>query len=499
MPREFHRNPARFQVIEDARVCPGCGLLQRLPDLAAGHLARCLRCQCRLERHDTSASIFAPLALAITSALLYLVAIFQPLLTFDVYGRSRTISLLTGPLELVREGWAPVGALVMLATVVFPPIVIGLTLTLTVSVARERVSSTTARMLRWYNLLRPWSMVEVYILGVFVAYSKLIDLAKTDIGFSVVAIVGLMITMASTDATLHPEWIWRRKRILFAPGDDGPQGSNPARTDGDRVTMPPPAEAVRGPAEAVRGPDKVMPLPAEAIPGPDKAMPPPHKIVGCMACGLVCASSQPLEREAKLGQCPRCGEVLRRRKPDSQRRALALLVAAMVFYIPANLYPIMTIIKLYQGGGHTILEGVSELYAAGMLPLALLVFFASITVPVLKIASLGLMLFSTWRRSIHCLVDRSKLYWIIQFVGRWSMIDVFMVSILVGLVQFGQLGHITANAGIEAFAAVVVLTIFAADAFDPRLMWDAVGLNGAWDAAPYMQPARSRGREAVKA
>jgi paraquat-inducible protein A len=138
----------------------------------------------------------------------------------------------------------------------------------------------------------------------------------------------------------------------------------------------------------------------------------------------------------------------------------------------------MTIIKLNRGGGHTILAGVRELYEAHMLPLALLVFFASITVPVLKILGLTLMSWCAWRGSSTRIVDRARLFRLIDFIGRWSMIDVFMISILVAMVHFGGLANINADPGVFAFASVVVLTIFAANCFDPRVMWDAAGLNG---------------------
>ena len=176
---------------------------------------------------------------------------------------------------------------------------------------------------------------------------------------------------------------------------------------------------------------------------------------------------------------------------------MLLVGCAVILYIPANLFPVMTIIKLNRGGGHTILNGVVELYQAHMLPLALLVFFASITVPVLKIAGLSLMALGAWRGSKVRLVDRSRLFRVIDFIGRWSMIDVFMVSILSALVHFGGLANITAEAGMFAFASVVVLTIFAADSFDPRVMWDAAGLNGpirlpgALHATP-VRPRRNR-------
>lgn len=452
--RRTKSDPTQLQIVRNLRECPGCGLFQRLPDLTPGHLARCPRCECRLERNNTNSSIVTPIALTVSSAVLYLLAITQPLLSLDIYGRSRTISLFSGPLELVREGWAPVGLLVMLATVIFPAIVIWLMLTITISVVRGQTSPLNARRLRWYGRLRSWSMIEVYILGVFVAYSKLIDLAQVGIGYAVYAIGGLMLTMATTDATIRTDFLWRRQGITRAVAGDMAEAADQAQTDAD-----------------------------------DDVLPPPWKMVACTACGLVCSTADPLGLEAPVGPCPRCRQTLRRRKPDSLRRTLALLVAATILYVPANLLPIMTIIKLYRGGGYTIVGGAIELYQDGMLPLALLVFFASITVPVLKILSLGLMVLGTWRHSATRLVDRSKLYRVVEFIGRWSMIDVFMVSILVGLVRFGILGHITANAGVEFFAAVVVLTIFAANAFDPRLMWDAAGLNGVRASARPLESA----------
>lgn len=466
LPSRLHVEPAA--AAEHLQECPGCGLFQRLPELPPGRLARCPRCRCRLERNSTDTTILMPLALAVSSAVFYLLAVAQPLMSFDVYGRSRSISLVTGPLELVREGWGPVGALVVLATAVFPLLAIVLVLAVTISVARGTFSASRAWLLRWYGRLRPWSMVEVYILGVLVAYSKLIDLAQVGMDYGFYALVGLTITMAATDATIRVDVIWRSVRPR-GPGGSGPDAGPAAR--------PPPGGVRPG----------GMPLGGM----PPGGMP-PGGMVACTACGLVCTHARPLRTEDAAVPCPRCGQALRRRKPDSLRRTLALLIAATTLYIPANLFPIMTIVKLYRGGGHTILGGVRELFESGMLPLALLVFFASVTVPVLKILSLSVMILGTWRRSATCLVDRSKLYWVVDFIGRWSMIDVFMVSILVGLVQLNALGSITANAGVEAFAAVVVLTIFAAGAFDPRVMWDAAGLNGAAQPALRLQGGPDR-------
>ena len=176
-------------------------------------------------------------------------------------------------------------------------------------------------------------------------------------------------------------------------------------------------------------------------------------------------------------KCPRCGSSLHRRKPNSIDRTWALLITSALLYIPANVYPVMTFSSLGHGEPSTIIGGVKELIAANMWPLALIVFVASILVPMLKMVFLGYLLISVRRRSRWRLKDRSLIYRIVEAVGRWSMVDVFVVSVLVALVQLGSIAGITPNVGIVAFASVVVLTMIAALAFDPRLMWDAAGAN----------------------
>jgi paraquat-inducible protein A len=176
-------------------------------------------------------------------------------------------------------------------------------------------------------------------------------------------------------------------------------------------------------------------------------------------------------------ECPRCGARLHFRKPNSVTRAWALVLTAMILYLPANIFPVMTVISFGKGEPDTILSGVKSLFYAGMWPLALLVFFASITVPILKILGLMFLLVSTSRGSRWRLRDRTLLYRIVESIGRWSMIDIFMLSILAGLVQLGSIATIRPGVGALSFAAVVVITMFAAAAFDPRLMWDAAGEN----------------------
>ena len=194
------------------------------------------------------------------------------------------------------------------------------------------------------------------------------------------------------------------------------------------------------------------------------------RMVGCHACGLLSRA-----RAATGGsqpRCPRCGAALHPRKPNSVTRTWALVLTAFILYIPANVLPVMTVVHFGKGEPDTILSGVKAFIDADMWVLALLVFFASVTVPMLKLCGLTFLLISVQRRSHWRPKDRTVLYRIIESVGRWSMIDIFMISILIALVKLGRVATIEAGPGAIFFAAVVITTIFASMSFDPRLIWD---------------------------
>ena len=173
-------------------------------------------------------------------------------------------------------------------------------------------------------------------------------------------------------------------------------------------------------------------------------------------------------------RCPCCNSSIHSRIPNSLSKTWALLIAAIILYIPANTLPIMTVVLWGDGQPDTIMSGVIHLMDGGMWPLALLIFVASIFIPILKLLILtGLMLSisfkSHWRPR-----DRTILYRVTEFVGRWSMIDIFVIGILVSLVQFGNTASVSPDIGALSFAAVVILTMFAAHTFDPRLIWDVI-------------------------
>ncbi|HUL11016.1 MAG TPA: paraquat-inducible protein A [Methylococcaceae bacterium] len=190
---------------------------------------------------------------------------------------------------------------------------------------------------------------------------------------------------------------------------------------------------------------------------------------------LLCHTCHQLSRATTPHPCcPRCGAPLHVRKPDSLKRTWALTLTAYILYVPANLLPVMTVTMSGRGEPDTILSGVKELLLGGMWPLALLVFFASITVPVLKLLVLTYLLLSVQFKSRWRPRERTILYRLTESIGRWSMIDIFVIAILVALVKLGSLATIDAGPGAVAFGGVVVTTMFAAMSFDPRLIWDAL-------------------------
>lgn len=191
----------------------------------------------------------------------------------------------------------------------------------------------------------------------------------------------------------------------------------------------------------------------------------------CHACGLL---NRPAGADHGLA-CTRCGASLHRRKPDSITRTWAFVIAAFILYIPANLLPVMETGSLFGAQSDTIMSGVIYLWVSGSWPLAALIFFASVLVPLAKILSIILLVVSVQLRWTWAPRQRTQLYRVVEFVGRWSMIDIFVVAILAALVQFQALATIKAGAGAVAFGAVVVLSMLAAEAFDPRLIWDPVG------------------------
>jgi paraquat-inducible protein A len=411
------------------RECPACGLMQVVPAMAPRRTARCLRCKAML-RHTRTDPLGTSLALNVASLVLLIIAATSTMMQVSTAGMVRQADLFSGPIGLEESGMWELAVVVLFATMAAPLLKLSCMTYVLLGLRFPRPPRHLRLVFVWTEHLRPWSMVEVYLLGVAVAYVKLVDIVTIDIGYALYALVLLMLTMVAADAALDHQAVWEAmaKRGI----DDVP-------VEQDGTTLVVPSEGA----------------------------------VACHTCGLVALSVT-----QSHARCLRCNSVLHARKPNAISRTAALMIAALVLYIPANLYPVLTVISFGAGAPSTILGGVVELLNSGMFPLAVLVFFASVMVPVLKLVGLTILLISTKRQATGRLRDRTILYRIVNAVGRWSMIDIFMESILVALVQFGAITSIEPGFGAIAFAGVVIITMFAAESFDPRLMWDEAAAAG---------------------
>jgi paraquat-inducible protein A len=412
--------------------CPDCGQMQIIPALRPGSKAICLRCD-NVLRHTRRDPLLLPLALNISALILFLLGATLTLMSVSTAGQHRAAGLITGPVEMERYGLWEISAVVLVTTVAAPLARVLCMLAVLLGLRMARPPAELRTIFAWTEHLRPWSMVEIYLLGLFVAYVRLSGMAVVDLGPAIFALGGLMIIMVLADYTLDGQAVWEAMK---------PRGRPAFRRRVD----------------------------ATAVDNERAALNQHRWRIGCDTCGLV-------SRSAPGMRCSRCGFRLRIRIPLSIERTWAFAVAAVVLYIPANVYPVLTVVRLGAGQPSTILGGVRELLEIGMWPLAALVFFASVAVPVLKLVGLAVLLVTTHTGTPWALHDRTILYRIVDTIGRWSMIDIFMESILVALVQFGQVASVYPGPGAIAFAAVVILTMLAAHSFDPRLMWDGASMR----------------------
>ncbi|MDO8433468.1 MAG: paraquat-inducible protein A [Candidatus Binatus sp.] len=195
-----------------------------------------------------------------------------------------------------------------------------------------------------------------------------------------------------------------------------------------------------------------------------------HGLQSCETCGLL---SRPAAGEVE-GRCPRCAEELSFRKHDSLQRTWAYLIAAAICYIPANVLPVLTTTTAAGAESDTIMQGVVLLWSPTGWPLSLIVLIASIMIPSAKILALMYLLITVQRGSVHNNAQRIRMYRMVEFIGRWSMVDVFVDTFTAALIQLQPLMSVEPGPGLFFFAAVVVFTMLAVEAFDPRLIWDSI-------------------------
>ncbi|WP_175772568.1 paraquat-inducible protein A [Paraburkholderia phenazinium] len=415
--------------------CRECDFLQWETPLAEGGTARCQRCRAVLYRSSPAKHGHA-LALAVAAAVLFAVANCFPVVGLEVNGTRVDTTLFGAASSLYAGGMWPIAGLVFVTTLLMPSLNIVALIYLLLPLQLGGFPRRPENALRVLRHIAPWGMIEVLMLGMLVALVKLQHIATVVPGIAMGAFGAVMVLLAAASTAFNSRDLWARV--------------DPGRGEGGVTLVLPPRSASATAARA--------------------------GLFVCHDCGLL--SSPPAHAHAGrawgASRCPRCRAALHLRKPASLARTWAFLGAAMVLYVPAVLLPVMVSSTLFGAQADTILSGVVYLWTSGAWPLAAMVFIASIVVPMLKILSLAYLAWSTQLRSAHLPSQRSHIYRMVERVGRWSMLDVYVITILVALVKFGTVASIDAGPGALAFGAVVVLTMFAALSFDPRLIWDAV-------------------------
>lgn len=403
--------------------CPECDLVVSVGEPAPGQRLSCPRCAHPLVRH-TFTDQTSP-ALAVTALVLLLVALATPYIGFGKSGLSETMSLLDAATRLVAFHDPLLGALVFATIVVLPGAFLLALLWVQLSLANTPPGGTAPHPLPGTTLLmrtlprwRPWIMADVFAIGALISLIKIAGIADVKLLSGFWAYAGFALLLLFTLQRFQPLLLW-------------------ARLHGH----PHPPEGARAGLTASR-----------------------QGLVGCEACGQL----QPLGQH----HCQRCGARLHPRHTNSLQRTWALLITAALCCFPAHLYPIMITTSLGSAQPSTIIAGVLLFVQHGDWPIALVIFVASVLIPFGKILTLAWLCLSCRRLTPGNLASQMRLYRITEWIGRWSMIDVFVVAIVVALVRLGNVLSIEPGPGGLAFAGVVVFTMLAALTFDPRLIWD---------------------------
>ena len=404
--------------------CEHCASIFRRHELKPGETATCARCGTILWRYS-GISLSGWLALTLAALAVFLTANAYPVISMSVRGMTRDASLLDAVAMTWRQGYVATALMTGLAGFALPLLQLCVLLWVLWPLARGREPRGLRGAMRVLGALRPWCMVPVFLLGVLVSVVKLAGMASVSPAPGLYAFGALTVLLTILDR-LSPHAVWR-----YAEQAGVVPVHVPRRAAGQVLT-------------------------------------------GCHVCGQVQAlPASAAEADAAHHHCVRCRAVVHYRKPNSLGRTWALLLAAAVLYIPANVLPIMNINSLLFGdSGHTILGGVVELWHTGSWDIALIVFVASIVVPLTKILALVTLAGAVQWGSRLNLRPRTRLYEMIEFIGQWSMLDVFVVILLSALAHFQGIMEISAGPAAGAFGLVVILTMLAAMSFDPRSAWD---------------------------
>ncbi|GAB4333859.1 MAG: paraquat-inducible protein A [Desulfobulbaceae bacterium] len=420
-------------------ICPACDLILATKPLFIpyGSSLVCPRCR-KCIRTAKRNTVTRTLALSLTGLLLYGPAHFMVLLTFDMLGRYESGSVFDSVTALFNQRYGFVSLAVLLTAQVIPLLKLGLLFLVSLGISLDRPVSPLRALLRWYVHLEEWGMTDVYLIGILVTIVKMKPTTNIAYEPGFYCFVGLVGVMVALSMVFDRHRFWERMETLRS------RSSEPETSSGGTETV-----------GAGLRPGRVA------------------SAAGFQACHT-CNKTMRLGRGApgERYHCPRCGGLAHGRVTDSVSRTMALVVTALVLSFPANLLPIMEVELFGAPEKSTIMDGIRYFFRSGTYGIGLIILCASILVPLFKILGLSVLLYSIRFHRATRLVQKALMFRFIAFIGRWSMLDIFVIALLCSLVNFGFLTTVRPAPAAVFFTLVVASTMFAAISFDERLLWD---------------------------
>lgn len=400
--------------------CIDCGLVNACPSLSAGEKILCQRCKRTLKslRYNWETRVSA---LILTSLILFICSNIFSFIQVETSFQSQSVNLLSGVAALIKNDQGLLACLVLLTIFLFPLSQLLALSTVFIAKHRNRRFPQLRYFLKFLVRSRAWNMLDIFMVGVLITIIKLGESATIVPGIGLVSFGFLIITLIiiNLNVNFHALWDWFRPDNYFCHSDD-------------------------------------------------------KDLYACYTCHAT-IGKQLIEHH---GLCPRCMSTVRPRIRNSVQKTTALLITAAILYIPAMVLPITTVTSFGRESQDTILSGVMVFLSDGQWFIAMVIFVASILVPIFKLLVLAYLLWSVGKHNNQCPRTRQRLFAITEWIGRWSMIDVFVITLLVALVQFGIIMNVRPEPAALAFAAVVIITMIAVETFDSRLLWDGIKTTG---------------------
>lgn len=406
-------------------VCPACDLVLAAVTVHKDNALVCPRCRQLLHRYKHN-SVVKTFALSLTALLLYVPAISLPLMSMGILGISSSGSLVTAVYTMFLQHQYFAGLIVFLTTILFPLATLTTLCKVSFGLLTGKKFKWMPRFFRHYLHLTEWAMADVFLIAIFITMIKMAHTANIELKLGFYCFAGLVVIGIAAQSAVDRQLFWS----LMDKGDNGDESYNSVNHYTD-------------------------------ITG---------ELLTCRSCRKT-ISVRASETAPK--KCPRCGDAIPRRKANSISHTLAFLLTAVILTFPANLLPIMEVSYFGIPDRSTIMDGIVYFFQDGSYGIGFIILTASILVPMFKIIGLSIILLTIHFKWKVGLKRKAVMFRFIEFIGRWSMLDIFVIALLCTLVQFGFFSTIQTAPAAFYFTGVVISTMLAATTFDPRLLWDS--------------------------